>query len=97
MAAMGVEWDHGPMGPGGMVGRAEQAEGAVRAMGGRAERAEQAEGAGMDCGPLKSAEKHVHGRWAGAIYEGCPWAREVEWDHGPMGPGGMVGAMGVEG
>ena len=47
----------GGVGGAGRAERAEQAEGAVRAMGGRAERAEQAEGAGMDWGPLKSAEK----------------------------------------
>ena len=43
------EWDHGPMGPGAMVGAM-----GGRAEGRRAKRAEQAEGAGMDWGPLKT-------------------------------------------
>ena len=90
------EWDHGPMGPGAMVG----------AMGGRAEgaeRAEQAEGAGMEWGRLKSAEKpcswgvrrshmrHVHGSHGGRV---GPWANGAR-RHGG-GHGGQLGGEQAE-
>ena len=93
MAAMGVEWDHGPMG----AERAEQLRGPAwtGALFMSAEKPcpwgvrGRAEGAGMDWGPSKSADKPYVVSWSMEV-EGMESETMSQWGQEPWVHEGQV-------